>query len=59
MSTKIQSGLTDEQLRLFMNDYTTTQNQAQQSISPQWYFDQWKSAAGVGGSSSATGDRTS
>jgi hypothetical protein len=54
-STKIQSQLTDEQLRLFMNDFTETQNQAQQSINPESYLEQWKQAAGIGtGGSNST-----
>lgn len=51
-ATKIQASLNDEQLRLFMNDYTTTQNQSQQSIIPESYLEQWKTAAGIGAKSS-------
>lgn len=51
-AAKIQVSLTDEQLRLFMNDYTTTQNQSQQSIIPESYLEQWKTAAGIGAKSS-------
>lgn len=48
LATQIISSLTDEQLRLFMNDFTQTQNTAQQSIDPEAYLAQWKQAAGIG-----------
>lgn len=47
-ATSLIAGLTDEQLRLFLNDYTETQNIQQQSIDPVTYFAQWKKAAGIG-----------
>lgn len=39
--------LTDEQLRLFMNDYIEASNQSKQSLNPEQYYLEWRSAAGL------------
>lgn len=49
-ATSLVTSLNDEQLRFFMNDFTETQNTAQQSINPEQYLNEWKAAAGIGGS---------
>jgi hypothetical protein len=53
-ATSLVTSLTDEQLRFFLNDFTETQNTAQQSIDPVQYLNQWKAAAGIGSSSSSS-----
>lgn len=53
-TTKLFLDLTDEQLRLFLNDYTTQQNMSQMSIIPENYLNDWKAAAGIGGSKSSS-----
>lgn len=39
--------LTDEQLRLFMNDFMEAQRQAGQSLNPEQYYAEWRAAAGL------------
>jgi len=52
-ATSLMTTLTDEQLRLFLNDFTETQNQSRQSLEPAGYLSQWKQAAGIGQKSSS------
>lgn len=47
-STSLINDLTDEQLRLFLNDYTQQQNSLQTSLDPAMYLNEWKAAAGIG-----------
>lgn len=39
--------LTDEQLRLFMNDFIEAQNSAGQSLDPTQYYNEWRNAIGL------------
>lgn len=53
----VMSELTDEELRLFLNDYFYETNDLQMSVEPLQYFNEWKTAAGLtsSGSGSSTG----
>lgn len=53
-ANKLMSELTDEQLRLFMNDYVFESNDQQMSIEPAQYYESWKAAAGIKQSTSSS-----
>lgn len=56
VANQIISELTDEQLRLFINDYAQESSSQQMSIDVMPYYTQWKEAAGLGEESSTGGE---
>lgn len=54
-ANRIITELTDEQLRLFINDYVEASNQNRMSIEPEQYYSQWRSAAGLETEEATTG----